>query len=438
MLVSRNMLNGNRELTFLDQEVDRICRSGALGRSPVYERLLRYLNETTRGGRAPKEADIAVDVFGRGDFDPSTDSSVRVYLHHLRQKLNAYYEGTASDAPRFICIPKGEYRLSVETKPIAVGTAGEARSPRWRAIAASFVGAVALALGVGILGGGWFAANDAVDRAAGTGLWQLLEPDEKPLVVVLGDYYIFGELGRYGNVERLVRDFQINSREDLELAYAQPGSASYTDVRLSYLPLGTGVALADVLGVVRSLGRQVIVVPQSSLDAKTVQSSDILYVGYLSGLGLLKEFVFASSNFELGATFDELVDRDSGRLYVSEAGLPDGPAQDYVDYAFMSTFGGPNGNRVMIVAGMRDEGLMQMASILTSASSIEQLLTEAGNPEHPAAMEALYRVRGMNRMNIAAELVFASGIDQRYIWIDKAEMRPTASSPARSGGRALP
>lgn len=413
---------------FLEREIERICRSGALGRSPVYERLLRYLHETTRSGTLPKEADIAVEVFERSEFDPSTDSSVRVYLHHLRQKLNAWYAGPAADSPQFIHIPKGEYRLLVGTRAVAAPAKphGPLRSlASWPVAAAG----IAIAAVSALFGTYWFDRPDALDAAAETALWQSLKRDDRPLVVVLGDYYIFGEAGDYGNVERLIRDFRINSREELELDYEQLASdgATYMDVRLSYLPVGAGVALAGVSGVVRSLGREMIVIPQSSLDAKTVQSSDIVYIGYLSGLGLLKQFVFAASNFELGQTFDELVDRESGRFYVSEAGLPDGPVQDYVDYGFLSTFPGPSGNRILVVAGMRDEGLMEMASIMASADSIADLMTAVGEPQ-PPAMEALYRVRGMNRMNIAAERVFASDFDPRHIWIDRAEIRSAALS----------
>lgn len=393
----------------------------------MYERLLRYLSKTTQNGTLPKEVDIAVEVFDRGEFDPSTDSSVRVYLHHLRQKLNAYYEGQATNAPQSVHIPRGEYRLMVGERPVAAPAMPRKRyTPSWRVFATSVV----VALGAGVLGAHWLGTTDAFDAAAGTALWHPLERNDRPLVVVLGDYYIFGEVGTYGNIERLIRDFHINSSEELEFNYERLASdeTSYRDVRLSYLPVGAGVALADLLSVVRSLGREAIVIPQSSLDAKTVQSSDILYVGYLSGLGLLKEFVFAASNFELGSTFDELIDRDSGRLYVSEAGFHDGPAQDYVDYGFLSTFAGPSGNRILIAAGMRDEGLMETASILSSSDSIDDLMAAVDEVDQPPAMEALYRVRGMNRMNIAAELVFAGDLDERYIWIDEPEIRSAALS----------
>src|SRR5262249_21752470 len=92
----------------------KIERSGALGRSRSYARLLQFLVECSVNGRTPKELEIAIEVFGKGpDFDPSQDSMVRVYAHNLRQKLGHYYatEGRAEVVQ--LLLARGEYRVSL-------------------------------------------------------------------------------------------------------------------------------------------------------------------------------------------------------------------------------------------------------------------------------------------------------------------------------------
>ena len=38
-----------------------------------------------------------------------------------------------------------------------------------------------------------------------------------PILVVIGDYYIFGEVDkRDGDIKRLIRDFTVNSNKDLD------------------------------------------------------------------------------------------------------------------------------------------------------------------------------------------------------------------------------
>ena len=81
------------EPEILQVQAASIVRSGALGRSRSYARLLEFLVECARSGRTPKELEIAMGVFGKGaDFDPSQDSMVRVYAHNLRQKLEHFYD----------------------------------------------------------------------------------------------------------------------------------------------------------------------------------------------------------------------------------------------------------------------------------------------------------------------------------------------------------
>jgi hypothetical protein len=419
-------------LVFLNQEVDRIIQSGVLGRSPVYQRLLCYLRDTTLQGKLPREIDIAVDVFDRSHFDSSADSTVRVYLHNLRQKLAGYYEGSGAGQEQILQIPKGEYRLLVTTRR----PAAQARSHS-NSLSVSRVGLAAsmvAALTIGWLASNWMASEGEYESAASTELWQPLLHSDRPLVIVLGDYYIFAEIGEYGEIQRLIRDFRIDSREVLDDNFENStmSRTTYRDIRLSYLPVGIGTALADVLSVIDPGNRRIVIIPQSNLDIQTVQSSDIVYIGYLSGLGLLKDFVFASSNFSLGDTYDELVNRDSGETYVSEAGSPEDPAGDYVDYGFLSTFPGPSGNQILIVAGMRDEGLMQMAVTLKSGESIARLVEQIPGKAAGEGMEALYRVRGMHRMNIASRLVFASTLQQADIWVDSPDFRAAAHARSSS------
>ncbi len=96
----------------------RIVDSGVLGRSRHYASLLEYLVQCAIQNKTPKEIELAVDALNRGtDFDVSSDSTVRVYVHQLRKKLDAYYEQHEQDARQRIVIPKGKYSLAVVTIP---------------------------------------------------------------------------------------------------------------------------------------------------------------------------------------------------------------------------------------------------------------------------------------------------------------------------------
>jgi hypothetical protein len=81
---------------------------------------------------------------------------------------------------------------------------------------------------------------------------------------------------------------------------------------------------------------------------------------------------------------------------------------------------------------MRDEGLMQMAVTLKSRESITDLVKQIPGKAAGVGMEALYRVRGMHRMNIASRLVFASTLRPTDIWVDSPDFRAAAGARSSS------
>ena len=98
------------------EQLDRIEASATFAQATRLTRFLRYIVEATIAGEASRlnQYSIAIDVMGRGaEFDPSTDSSVRVEAGRLRAKIREYYdiEG-AADAIRFQ-LPKGRYNPDI-------------------------------------------------------------------------------------------------------------------------------------------------------------------------------------------------------------------------------------------------------------------------------------------------------------------------------------
>src|SRR6185295_17619623 len=229
------------EAQSLREQAQKIASSGALGRSRSYSRLLEFLVDCAADGRSPKELEIAMEVFGKGaDFDPSQDSMVRVYAHNLRQKLEHYYATDGRNEPQQVALTRGEYRVSllpgapvveppaavsVPSTPAASASADAvpvlvpaAPTPRthWRAVAAMFG---LLAFGV-LIGFGFAVSRERAPppaaAIAASPIWKNLLDDDMPILVVVGDYYIFGERNEHGDVDRLVRDFNVGSRAQLD------------------------------------------------------------------------------------------------------------------------------------------------------------------------------------------------------------------------------
>jgi hypothetical protein len=94
------------------QELEWLLTSGVLGRSGNLARVLKYICEERFAGRAHliKEYSIATEALGRRpDFDPNTDTIVRVTVHSLRKRLQEVYQSEGAERPMRLVVPPGHY-----------------------------------------------------------------------------------------------------------------------------------------------------------------------------------------------------------------------------------------------------------------------------------------------------------------------------------------
>jgi len=392
-------------------EAARVRASGALGKPGPLSRLFEFLLGRS-GGSAPKEIEIAVAVFNKkADFDIAQDALVRVYVHKLRKKLEEY--SLRNPGARRIVIPKGEYRLVVEGIPVAVAEVGPKPDLQPTNKRQSYVGVVlafVLGLAFAVAGTLWATAQrerPAASSSAASPIWSSLLADDLPVTIVVGDYYLLGEVDQSGDVKRLVREFNINSEaEFIDYLEVNPGSAQqYRNLRLTYLPTGTAVALADVSALLAGR-KQVRIKLMSELDGETLRTSHVVYIGYLSGLGMLGDFVFGASRLRLQGTYDQLVDSTTERSYTAR--MPQTPERSFVDYGYFATMQGPAGNRIIVVAGTRDNGVMQSAAAATDPKALAAWVAESG---HSQAFESLTEVQGVDRTNLSTNRIFVAPLD---------------------------
>ena len=96
-------------------ELNWLLNSGALGRSSNLARMLIFACEKHFQGLDDQvtEHSIATEALGRrDDFDPQTDTIVRVTAHSLRKRLQEIYQTEGVNRPLHIHIPLGNYMPS--------------------------------------------------------------------------------------------------------------------------------------------------------------------------------------------------------------------------------------------------------------------------------------------------------------------------------------
>ncbi len=402
------------------QQIDNIIRSHSLRGSESLCKLLQYLaKQSLYHPDAPlKEYQIATEVYGRPtDFDPQSDSTIRVQAGRLRVKLAEYYAGEGAADPILVKIPKGSYPLTFEARAIEPqhqalkvppreapppSVVVEAIPARWRvAFILLLVGFITSLVVLGSLL--WtrkksepaIAASSA-PRAVGplAALWRpFASGEEEPWV-------IFSNAAFVGRPETGMRYY--NSRQDSKIAVFD-----------HYTGVGEVLAIHALDDVFGTLGRRIRVKRGSLFTLDDVKNNNLVFVGSPSeNLSLLdipgtQEFVFqrvvsGPRQGDLSIVNKHPKPGESSAYLASPSG-----ASLTEDYSVVGLVPGiESGRYVMILAGTTTFGTQGAVEFVCRQESVEKLLREipgSGAPIRP--FEALVRVKIARGVPVGTELV---------------------------------
>jgi hypothetical protein len=417
-------------------QLEKVLASEPLAKADTQRKLLSYLVERARRGESPKETEIALDVFGKDpSFNGAEHSIVRVSVRSLRQKLAEYYAGPGRDDVLHFDVPKGGYRLAVTERqppptpppetvapspaPSLIATVPLPPTPplskprsRWFGVAAT---AVLVLLSASVLlniyqwqTSGIVAAEPELARVRDSALWSDIAKSNRPVTVILGDLFMFTQVDEKTGHTLTVRDASINSDEELRAFLANEPSASARGQRnTTMIQKGVAVSMAEVLHIINRPGRRVEVVARDDVPVDDILDHDIIYLGPMVRLGSLSRHYEYRSRYRYISEGPKIVDISTGKPYVPEGSL----AAQHRDYALAAKFVGPTGNQIMIItAGARNGGLLQIVRMLTSTAGLKAIQQQLGekSPHEVDSFEALLSVTGFRQTNLAADVVAVS------------------------------
>ncbi|WP_348734789.1 hypothetical protein [Rheinheimera texasensis] len=381
----------------LQQKAEQILQSGIFAGSARLHSLFQYLLRCSLAGYTPKEFEVAVDGMGQNaDFDVTQDSLVRVHIHKLRRKLAEVQAQQQSE--HLLVLPRGEYRFLLLPATAAAGesptaTAGQANlkaeptavsqvvplrpSGNWLQVPQRLLKLPNIVwlllpwvLLVSVLSLQWFSQRETARPA--TALDQLLQPfagQQAPVLLVLGDYYLFAEADAQGQVQRLVRQFDINSPlQLLQSQQTEPALAAVQfDLGLSYLPTSVAAALGRLAAALERQQIRYDIVLASAVSTSQLQHQGVIYLGQLSGLGALQTEWQQAAQLQPYGSFDELQDQTTGQLYRNATPLT--PPDTLPEYGYLHRFTAQQQPR-LILAGLRDDGLSALSSQLQQTAQL--------------------------------------------------------------------
>jgi hypothetical protein len=397
-------------------QIEKLLSSHALHGSESLCKLLRYLADHAldHPGAAPKEYQIATEVFGRpSNFDPHLDSTVRVQAGRLRGKLAEYYATEGAEDGILVDFPRGTYALTFHERPAVAGRnpgSGLHESPS-EAGRTSRKWLVAVILLCAFLAAGLAVATD---RFLNRRTAEARLTSDNPDVPVAFHVFWRGFLTGPQEPWVIFSNAAFVGRPYVGMRYYNRAKDSGAAILDHYTGVGEVLAVHALDGVFERLRQQIRVKRGSLFSLDDAKNNDLIFIGSPSeNLTLLElpntqQFVFKqiTSGPRMGTMEIINAHPESGEPKEFLPTLPDVTLAE--DYSIIALKRGLNpAHSVLILAGATTIGTQAAVEYVCQQNSLEELLLRlsVSNSGELKPFEAVIHVKVARGVPVGSELV---------------------------------
>ena len=387
--------------------MERILQNKEFKNSEIFKKLLTYLVECSIHSRIPKEYTIATDVFKKeSNFDPTTDTTVRVYVHRLRKKLDYYFKTEAKHERMKIVIPKGHYDIRFLSNKNEL-----LKKSRSFGIITLLCAYIVLSHSLYIfVFKPWL--KHPVSKLTRLNFWSDFFNPEKPRLVTPGDHFFYEDY----RTHTLQRRNNINSKEEFYTYLTTLDSTSnyYWILPFTFFPKNS-VWPFQKLQASLLINQKYESKPASLVNANDVNNANILFIGSFHTLGILKE-TFRNSHFQYIIFPNSLTITDGDKtLVIQEDG---NPTVFHHDYGLVRKLPGPNDNVIYIFSSFHETGTIGIVDFFTDTEKIQTLynMMKKEFGYIPKYFELSFKATGYNRTPYSTEIlnIFEIGPDKHF------------------------
>ncbi|TYA69803.1 helix-turn-helix domain-containing protein [Seonamhaeicola marinus] len=369
-------------------QLDKIVSDKTFSRSKINVRLLRFLVQSTLEGRDLKETVIGTEFFGK-KYDPiKSDNKVRVYIYHLRKKLEDYYRNSATSEDIVFTIDKGQYKVSFEA--FKAPTLEKETSSKWWYMLGTIIVFSSIAV---------FVYKKPINT-----FWADLMKNELSTTVVFGDYFTIE--GPITTSEKgIIRDYEINSEAELEKYLEKhPEQASKLIASkhhyFNWMAPYCSRTITEFWGV---YDYPFNITQVSEWSVSQIEKENLVYFGQSKSMGVLKNILVEKfPNYTYKSQRLERKDPKTNETTVY------GDVVTYndkiIDYTIVAKISMPTGNEMRFFLSDQDCGAISALDYFTQNDSVKAFY----NRHHIKKDEdfiALFKVTGWQRKSYDMEFV---------------------------------
>ncbi|NOR74212.1 MAG: hypothetical protein GQ525_03530 [Draconibacterium sp.] len=389
------------ELKLLNKELELILHSPQFINSDKEKKLLEYLIKKTLAKEFIKEAHIAIDVFRKEDnFDPSLDSTVRVYMSKVRKKLENFYLSEESNSASYrISIPKGHYFVNFEK-----------RSKKLKMNRLKYLAGILIIISITLLilltfhlindRNNLFRNSKSVAKSP---VWREYTNSNLPTLIVVGDFFFMSK--EINNKRYFIRDAKINSTEDY--IQNQMDTLGFDELRNTYSLSDMSVCVSNFIPHLIN-NKEIFKIKRSSiLTWEDINSNNIIFIGDFKTLYILNRLL---PQFNIEYDLDKrtyfLLDENSDPI--NEFDFIRDSDGFWNENIVVSKRPGGNNNTITLIMALGRGGIDDVTQKLCNPDFLKSFLKtyQKGNSKLPFFFDTVFEIEGMEGTSFKSEVVY--------------------------------
>ena len=391
-------------------ELNKILNSKLFKGRELHRKLLEYLVNASFEGTTPKEVTIAYDIFNKGkDFNSAEDTTVRVHMHNLRNKLEQYYqtEGQSDDIQLFI--PKGHYQVKFIKK-----SRPESHWKRnFKNVYVVFLAALlCCALLYLLVDKFYFHKHSQYFKGIDNNnvFWKDFFDNGYPTSIIIGDFFVFHEHSLQLNRTRRIQDYEINTKEELDVYAEENKDNNVEKWFLGELPHNSIFNITDIQRILLSFKQKLNINFTTEIDIDFIKNRNIIYVGEFKNLRALSDLTSVLPlKYETLAWWHGTISYESQDSLTILKTFHDWDISRYVvDLAMVAKLPGQNNENYIIFAGFGYNSQIKVVKLFSDNSSMKKIQEEIEtmNGSVPEYFVTVFEVTGFDRASATAQLKY--------------------------------
>jgi hypothetical protein len=412
--------------------IDKIIKDGNILKGEHYKKLLKYIVDCSIKGYIPNEINIAEEVFGRKDFDPSEDTMVRVYIYKLRKKLDEYYKNEGKSEKIQIQIPKGHYKVDFLSKRDINKNIFKYVFQNKRSII--YISSILILCIIIITQ--WLHLQSLKHQYESTKsigfentLWSSFLKSELPTTIVVGNTFIFTEFREDIHSLRIVHDENIHNQAEFENFLNQNDliSKNYHLASWEVVAKSSLINILKIQPIFSSNKKFINIKTSDQITWQDVRTSNIIYIGHIESLSILKK-AFPVAHFKFFAGFNTDMKGIERKLRIFNDDIdsvytfidPELTRNNFVrDYVILSKAPGPLNNVIFFIISFHHIGRLEIIRLLTDKELYKEIenkitanVTDGTMPEH---FEVVFEISGYDETALVTDVKHFHKLPAQFI-----------------------